>query len=237
MAVGFTNTVNVGWAADETSSTFPATPAKPSDDVDGTIMDVSQAINDQTAGAFTISYGGTLNVISGPTNAPTLFKSGSQWRLGLSADAATADCNCASGASAQKTALLMTLTGVNTSSPIRDSAIATGTSTAPQCPDTSTSPAQPGDLVVRKVWWHDDGDGSAVTRAGGLHEAGPLHQPGAANGKAIMVDFYVVGSGGHPGTATFGIAASRPWTAETIVYAAASSGAVRVQRMSLLGVN
>lgn len=229
---GFTNTPGTGYCVDETSSTFPSECAKPSAAVDGTVLDITQAINDQTAGAFTFAINGagqTVTVNSGPTNAPTLFQAGSQWRLGLTADSTPFQGNNANAASAQKTMLVIAVTGANTTTPIRATAVSTGTSTAPLCPTTASINA--GDLVLRKAIWHDDGDGAAVTRVGGSHTAGPLHQPAAANGKAIMVDYYVASGSGAPGTATFGIAASRPWVCETTVYAAAGGGSSPVAKI------
>ncbi len=218
MAVAFGNTTN-DWQADDTSSTFPATPAKPANAVDGSLVILAQAIHSQVAGAFNADIGGTpltLTVVDGPSNSPSSFKSGVQRRAGLTADGTPYNCNCDSAASAQKTAMLLAFTGHNVSTPIRAvGTTANGTSTAPQCPDTAS--ASVGDMVVRIMTYDDDGDGLTVTRPGGSHTAGPLHQPVAASGKAIAIDFYVVGSAGAPGTATYGLSLSRQWTASTIV--------------------
>lgn len=236
MPIAFGNVLNTDYTNDETGGTFAATPAEPSANVDGVLQIYVQAINDQTAGNFT-SSAGALTIVVGPTNAPTLFQSGIQRRAGLTADPNPIDCNNTNGASAQKSALILIITGHDVGSPIRAvGTTATGTSTAPQCPNTAAATA--GDLVLRIASWHDDGDGAAVTRTGGGYTAGPLFQPAASNGKAFVVDF-LISAGGAPGTGTFGIAASRPWTADTIVIAAAAaggSGGVLVQGVLVNGL-
>jgi hypothetical protein len=231
-AGAFGNSVGVDYCADETSSTFPSECAKPSADVDGTIIDIVQAFNDQTAGAFQFLINGsgqTITVITSPTNAPTLYQVGSQWRLGLTADSTPFQGNHASGVGAQKTMVAMVYTGINTTTPIRASAISTGTSNTPVCPTTAS--AQVGDIVSRRMTYHGDGNQQAVTRPGG-HTQGPLHQPAASNGKDIAIDFYIAASAAAPGTATYGIASSQPWTCETVVFASAAgaSGGLLLRR-------
>lgn len=235
MAVAFGNTATTDYNSANVSSTVDAAVTKPTASVDGTLNIYIQAINDQTAGNFT-SSAGALTIVVGPTNAPTLFQSGIQRRAGATADASPINCNNTNAASAQKTAMILVITGHDVANPIRAvGTTATGTSTAPQCPNTSSATA--GDLILRIATWHDDGDGAAVTRTGGGYTAGPLYQPVAANGKAIVVDF-LVSAGGTPGTGTFGIAASRPWTADTIVIAqaAAGGGGILVQGVLVNGL-
>lgn len=226
-AGAFGNVSGTDYCVDETSSTFPAECTKPTADVNGTVIDIVQAIHSQTAGAFTFALNGsnqTINVISGPTNAPTLFKSGSQWRLGLTADATPFQGNNASAASAQKTMLAMIYTGIDTTNPIRDTATNTGTGTTGTCPDT-TAAAQVGDIVSRRFWWNDDGDNIFSARPGAPHNNGPLHQPAASSGKAIAVSYYVAASAANPGTANFTITISRPWVCETVIFRTAGAAA------------
>jgi hypothetical protein len=230
-AVAFGNVSGTDFNADDTGATFDATVTKPTATVNGTLQLIIGAINSQAAGTHLITSSAD-ETVNRSDNSATLFTSAIIWRAGLTADGATVDYNHSNAASATKSAMVMVLTGHDTGTPIRVAGCNTGNGTAPVSPDTTA--ATNGDMVVRTLVWHDDGDNQTITHPGSHTSIAADYKPAAANGKGIAVSF-ATSAGGTPGTATWGIPSARDFVACTVVVATtggASSGLLLRRRRS-----
>lgn len=221
-ATAFGNVSGTDFNAGNISSTFDVQVTKPSAILNGVLEVVIAAINSQAAGTHLITnLTGETVVVS--TNSATLFQAGVLWRAGLTADAATVDYNNSNAANAQKSAMVLVITGHNTVTPIRAFACNSGNSASPVSPTTSSLTS--GDLILRTIVWDDDGDELALTHPGSHTSIAADFKPTAAGGKAIGVSF-TASSGGAPGTANWTIALARDYVACTIGIAGASASAV-----------
>lgn len=225
MAVAFGNTNGTDFAAANVSSTADAQVTKPTANATGCIQLIFGAINSQVAGTHLITnFADETVIVSG--NSATLFTAGALWRAGLTADGTTVDYNHSNGANAQKSGLVMILTGANTTTPIR--AFGTpngGNGTAPVSPDTASLTS--GDLIVRGLVWHDDGDALTITHPGSHTAIAVDFNPIGTNSKGIAISF-TTSAGGAPGTATWGIPSARDYVAFTVGIAIPAAGGAGV---------
>lgn len=216
-----TNTLGTGFNYNFATSTFDVQVTKPTDNATGQVQFSTADIQDLTAGTFSVTnLTGETDIVE--QDAPSSFQAAILWRAALTADGATVDYNNSNAANAKKGALVMQLTGCNTVTPIRAFGTpASGTSTAPQCPDTTSLTS--GDLAVCCIHWFDNGDILTVTHPGGswVSLASDL-KPATANGIGIACST-LASAGGAPGTATWTLSSSRAWTAFTAGIAVASA--------------
>jgi hypothetical protein len=223
------NTAGTDYQFGNVSAAFDAQVTKPTANATGQVQFYVAAINDLTAGTFSITNltGETFFV---EQDASSLFQAGLGWRLALTGDGATIDFNNTNAASAQKSGLVWLLTGCDTTTPVRAFGTpATGSSTSPQCPTTASLTS--GDFVGCCIVYHDDGDNLTIT-----HPSSPWtslatdFKPAAANGKAIACS-YQTSSGGAPGTANWTLSISRPWVAFTVGIATTGGAASPVLKI------
>lgn len=231
MAAAFGNVAGTdyNYANQQAATDLPVT--KPTATVDGTIELIVEAFKAQTAGSYVVANFANETVVQS-ANSATLFNAGIMWRQAFTADGATVDVNHTSGDSHQHSALVMVLTGADTSSAIRAFGTASGgNGTSATSPDTTA--ATSGDLIVRILVWFDDGDGLTITHPGSHTAIAGDFKPGATDGLGIAVSF-ATSSGGAPGTASWTISAARDYVALTVVIAQAAAGASTAGRNRML---
>jgi hypothetical protein len=239
MAVTRNNVSGQDYQGDDTGGSFDFTITKPTATVDGVLQLIFAGINSTAAGSFVLTNFADETVIV-EQDSGTTVQAGVMWRYGQTADGATIDGNNTNAASGSKSGLALILSGAHGTTPIRQFASSSGTGTTATCPTTAATGIENGDMIVRGVVFHGDGDTLALTPPGS-HTAITPYQPAAAGSKDIGVATAAATASTAPGTADFTIALSRDWVTFTIVVAQAAAGAATTpgnawERQGAMGV-
>lgn len=231
MAVAFGNVAGTDYNYANQQAATDLAVTKPTATVNGTIQLIIAGLKSQSAGSHVITNFANETLVQSQ-NSATLLNAGVLWRPAFTADGASVDYNHTSGVSNQRSVLVMTLTGADTTNAIRAfGTAASGNGTSATSPDTTSLTS--GDYIVRGLVWFDDGDTLTITHPGSHSAIAADFKPASADGIGLAVSF-ATSSGGTPGTAAWTISSARDYVAFTIGIAQESVGVSTAGRNRML---